>query len=69
MNQLLLALLAAALPADVSQYKEPPAPIPALLDAAPSHDCTITHLPDAPHCSEYNANLGELCLDWFAALP
>jgi hypothetical protein len=40
-----------------------------LLDAAPSHDCTITHLPDAPHCSQYNANLGELCLDWFAALP
>lgn len=36
MNPLLLAILAAVLPADVSQYKEPPAPIPALLDAAPS---------------------------------
>jgi len=35
MNHLLLALLA-ALPADASQYKEPPAPIPAILDGAPS---------------------------------
>ncbi|HPH67819.1 MAG TPA: hypothetical protein PLF40_18805 [Kofleriaceae bacterium] len=41
----------------------------ALLDADAQHDCTVTHLPDAPHCSYYNANLGELCLDWFAALP
>jgi hypothetical protein len=41
----------------------------ALLDAAPTHDCTIAHLPDAPHCSSYNANLGPLCLDWFATLP
>ncbi len=36
MNHLLMALFAAALPADATQYKEPPAPIPAILDAAPS---------------------------------
>ncbi len=36
MNPLLVALIAAALPADATQYKEPPAPIPAILDAAPS---------------------------------
>ena len=41
----------------------------ALLDASPTHDCTIAHLPDAPHCSSYNANLGPICLDWFASLP
>ena len=40
-----------------------------LLDAAPAHDCTVVHAPDAPHCGYYNANLGGLCLDWFAALP
>jgi hypothetical protein len=40
-----------------------------LLDASPTHDCTIAHLPDAPHCSSYNANLGPICLDWFASLP
>ncbi len=36
MNTFLLALLAAVLPADATSYKEPPAPIPAILDAAPS---------------------------------
>ncbi len=36
MNHLFTALLAASLPADTTQYKEPPAPIPAILDAAPS---------------------------------
>lgn len=41
----------------------------ALLEVDPAHDCTIAHLPDAPHCASYNANLGPLCLDWFAALP
>ena len=35
MNHLLIALVA-MLPADATQYKEPPAPIPAILDAAPS---------------------------------
>ncbi len=40
-----------------------------LLDAAPAHDCAVVHAPDAPHCGYYNANLGGLCLDWFAALP
>ncbi|MEO8501760.1 MAG: prolyl oligopeptidase family serine peptidase [Vicinamibacteria bacterium] len=35
MNHLLMALIA-MLPADATQYKEPPAPIPAILDAAPS---------------------------------
>ena len=42
MNQLLLTILAAVLPADVSQYKEPPAPIPALLDAAPSPSASLS---------------------------
>lgn len=41
----------------------------ALLDADPAHDCAITHVPDQPHCGYYNAHLGALCLDWFAALP
>ena len=41
MNHLFLALLA-ALPADVSQYKEPPAPIPAILDAAPSPNVKLS---------------------------
>jgi hypothetical protein len=41
----------------------------ALLDAAPDRDCAIEHVPDAPHCASYNANLGPLCLDWFATLP
>jgi hypothetical protein len=36
---------------------------------APDHDCAIEHVPDAPHCASYNANLGPLCLDWFATLP
>ncbi|MBK9033776.1 MAG: hypothetical protein IPL61_21335 [Myxococcales bacterium] len=40
----------------------------ALLDADPDHDCTIVHVPDAPHCSYYNTHLGEQCLDWFAGL-
>lgn len=42
MNHLFLTLLAAALPADVSSYKEPPAPIPALLDAAPSPTASLS---------------------------
>lgn len=41
MNHLFFALLA-ALPADVSQYKEPPAPIPAILDAAPSPNVRLS---------------------------
>ena len=36
MNLSLIALVAIMLPADATQYKEPPAPIPAILDAAPS---------------------------------
>ena len=36
MNHLFLALLAVVPPADVTQYREPPAPIPAILDASPS---------------------------------
>ena len=42
MNQLFLALLAAVLPADVTQYKEPPAPIPAILDGAPSPEVRLS---------------------------
>lgn len=41
MNHLFLTLLA-ALPADVSQYKEPPSPIPAILDAAPSPNVRLS---------------------------
>ena len=41
----------------------------ALLDADPDHDCTVVHLPAAPHCAYYNTHLGEVCLDWFATLP
>ncbi len=41
MNHLFLALLA-AFPADVSQYKEPPAPIPSILDAAPSPNVRLS---------------------------
>jgi hypothetical protein len=41
----------------------------ALLDADPDHDCTVVHLPAAPHCTYYNTHLGEVCLDWFATLP
>lgn len=44
MNPWFLTLLAAVLPADTSQYKEPPAPIPAILDAAPSP--TVSLSPD-----------------------
>ena len=42
MNHLLMALIAAALPADATQYKEPPAPIPAILDAAPSPNVRLS---------------------------
>ncbi len=41
----------------------------ALLDADPAHDCTVANVPDTPHCAYYNMHLGEVCLDWFAALP
>lgn len=40
----------------------------ALLDADDDHDCAIVHVPDAPHCSYFNDNLGRECLDWFTAL-
>ena len=42
MNHLLMALFAAALPADATQYKEPPSPIPAILDAAPSPNVRLS---------------------------
>lgn len=42
MTHLLMALFAAVLPSDVAQYKEPPAPIPAILDAAPSPDARLS---------------------------
>ena len=41
MNHLFLLLLS-AIPADVSQYKEPPSPIPAILDAAPSPNVRLS---------------------------
>jgi len=42
MNHLLMALIAAAFPADATQYKDPPAPIPAILDAAPSPNVRLS---------------------------
>ena len=42
MNHLLMALIAAALPAAATQYKEPPAPLPAILDAAPSPNVRLS---------------------------
>ncbi len=42
MNHLFTALLAASLPADATQYREPPAPIPAILDAAPSPNVRLS---------------------------
>ncbi len=42
MNPLFLALLAAVPAADASQYREPPAPIPAILDAAPAPSVSLS---------------------------
>jgi hypothetical protein len=39
-----------------------------LLDADPGHSCTYESFPDHPHCSYYNANIIDLCVDWFLGL-
>jgi dipeptidyl aminopeptidase/acylaminoacyl peptidase len=42
MKPFFLALFAAVLPADSTQYREPPAPLPAILDAAPAPSVSLS---------------------------